>query len=139
MDMDLCEALLNLYVDPVPPKMKAALLNCIQSLCEWCVQKTNDAWGFLEMKGALHVPTPVDARVDLKDVSSALTIVPTLPGSNMDVAYHYYQTERNHSQYEGTLAYARFFNFALETTKDAGYLDGALDMDSAGACSFNGR
>ena len=139
MDMDLCEALLNLYVDPVPPKMKAALLNCIQSLCEGCVQKTNDAWGFLEMKGALHVPTPVDARVDLKDVSSALTIVPTLPGSNMDVAYHYYQTERNHSQYEGTLAYARFFNFALETTKDAGYLDGALDMDSAGACSFNGR
>ncbi|CAL6403616.1 unnamed protein product [Bathycoccus prasinos] len=139
MDMDLCEALLNLYVDPVPPKMKAALLNCIQSLCEGCVQKTNDAWGFLEMKGALHVPTPVDARVDLKDVSSALTIVPTLPGSNMDVAYHYYQTERNQSQYEGTLAYARFFNFALETTKDAGYLDGALDMDSAGACSFNGR
>ncbi|CAL6393682.1 unnamed protein product [Bathycoccus prasinos] len=139
MDMDLCEALLKLYVDPVPPKMKAALLNCIQSLCEGCVQKTNDAWGFLEMKGALHVPTPVDARVDLKDVSSALTIVPTLPGSNMDVAYHYYQTERNQSQYEGTLAYARFFNFALETTKDAGYLDGALDMDSAGACSFNGR
>ena len=139
MDMDLCEALLNLYVDPVPPKMKAALLNCVQSLCEGCVLKTNDAWGFLEMKGALHVPTPVDARVDLKDVSSALAIVPTLPGSNMDVAYHYYQTERNLSQYEGTVAYARFFNFALETTKDAGYLDGALDMDSAGACSFNGR
>ena len=139
MDMNLCEALLNLYVDPVPPKMKAALLNCVQALCEGCVQKTNDAWGFLEMKGALHVPTPVDARVDLKDVSSALAIVPTLPGSNMDVAYHYYQTERNQNQYEGTLAYARFFNFALETTKDSGYLDGALDMDSAGACSFNGR
>jgi len=139
LGMSLCEALLKLYIDPVPPKMKAALLDCVRSLCEGCIQKTNDAWGFLETRGALHVPTPVDASVDLKDVSSALAIVPTLPAPNRDIAYHFYQTERNANHYDGTLAYARFVNFALETTKEAGYMDGALDIDSAGACSFSGR
>ena len=55
MDMNLCEALLNLYVDPVPPKMKAALLNCVQALCEGRASENERRWGFLEMKGALHV------------------------------------------------------------------------------------
>lgn len=102
----LMDALLQLYVNPVPLSLKAALLDAIGSLCSDANIAT-DVWQLLDQAGVLPNPTQTG----------------TLQASNAqrsDISYIYGAIESQEQSYASTAGWLRLISKLLTITRESG-------------------
>lgn len=100
----LMDALLQLYINPVPLHLKAALLDAIGALC-WDQNTAFDVWQLLDQAGIL--PNPMQTG-----------LLQTATSQRSDVSYIYSMIETHEHKYESTTGWLRLIGKLLAMTRD---------------------
>lgn len=101
----LMDALLQLYINPVPLSLKASLLDAIGALC-WDPNTASDVWQLLDQAGIL--PNPLQT-----------TILQTAQTQRSDVSYIYSLIESHEQTYASTAGWLRLISKLLDMTKES--------------------
>lgn len=101
----LMDALLQLYINPVPSSLKASLLDAISALC-WDSNKASDVWQLLDQAGIL--PNP-----------SQTGMLQTVQSQRCDILYIYSVVESQEQSYASTAAWLRLISKLLMITQDS--------------------
>jgi len=100
----LMDALLQLYVNPVPLTLKAALLDAVSALC-WDPHIASDVWQLLDQASVL--PNPMQT-----------SMLQSMPTQRSDISYIYSIIEPQEQMYASTAGWLRLINRLLVVSKE---------------------